>query len=64
MRVTIDANLCMGHGRCCDVEPELFGVDENGFGVVKIAQPDAELSARAVVAAQQCPERAIRLLHD
>jgi len=29
-RLEIDASLCTGHGRCYDVDPQLFEPDEYG----------------------------------
>jgi ferredoxin len=62
MRVSVDTSACMGHGRCYDVAPELFGDDEDGYSVVKrdglLYPRDAEAARLAV---RLCPERAIKL---
>ena len=34
MRVTIDHDVCQGHGRCFTIAPHLFESDELGNGVV------------------------------
>lgn len=64
MRVSIDSNKCEGHARCIARAPELFDVDEDGFGVVLVdgVAEDQEDGARAAVNA--CPERAITLSED
>lgn len=62
MRVSVDASLCTGHGRCYDVAPGLFGDDEQGYSVVKrdgLVPPREADAARLAV--RLCPERAVRL---
>lgn len=61
MHIAIDADKCMGHGRCYSVAPDLLSDDEEGF----VAQrgscweiPD-ELVGQAQDAADACPESAI-----
>ena len=64
MRVEIDVEMCQGHGRCAVVCPELFDIDDSGFGFVRPEAPDArtaDLVARARQAVLNCPERAITL---
>jgi ferredoxin len=62
MRVSVDASSCMGHGRCYEVAPELFGDDDDGYSVVKrdglVYPRDAEAARLAV---RLCPERAVKL---
>ena len=31
MKLTVDAHLCSGHGRCYTLVPELFTTDDEGF---------------------------------
>jgi ferredoxin len=60
VKVHLDPGLCQGHGRCYDLAPELFGDDEEGYGVVLgdgVVPPGKEQDAR--LAAANCPERAI-----
>jgi ferredoxin len=60
MKISIDAKRCQGHGRCYDLAPELFGEDEEGYGVVLrdgIVAPDTQAQARLAVL--NCPESAI-----
>jgi ferredoxin len=62
MRISIDSKRCQGHGRCYDLAPELFGEDEEGYGVVLgngIVAPDGQAQAR--LAALNCPESAIEV---
>lgn len=60
MKVHLDPGLCQGHGRCYDLAPDVFGDDEEGYGVVLgdgVVPPGKEQDAR--LAAANCPERAI-----
>ena len=62
MRVTIDANLCEGHGRCYVLSPDVFTADDEGNGEVLARELDSEeLIAAAERAAKNCPESAIAL---
>ena len=60
MKLTIDPGKCQGHGRCYDLEPDLFEDDEEGYGVVRgdgTVPAGKEEDARRAVA--NCPEGAI-----
>jgi ferredoxin len=66
VRITIDAEKCMGHGRCYAVVPSLLSDDEEGF-VDQRGQtwevPEG-LAGEAREAVDACPEAAIRLLPE
>jgi ferredoxin len=67
MRVEIDVEMCQGHGRCAVVCPELFDIDDSGYGFVRTEVPDAftaDLVSRARQAVLNCPERAITLIES
>jgi ferredoxin len=60
VRVRIDAELCQGHQMCAIRGPELFGSDDEGYGIVLMdgdVRVDLEETARQAAAA--CPERAV-----
>jgi ferredoxin len=63
MRVTVDTELCCGHGRCYQVASELFADDERGYGQVigdgTVGSDRLEAARRAIAA---CPEGAISLV--
>ena len=61
MKVRVDDALCVGHGRCYDLAPEVFGDDEHGRCVLRVDRVPPELEERARHAARNCPERAITL---
>jgi ferredoxin len=65
MRVLIDRDRCQGHGRCYDLAPDLFGEDEDGYGVVLgdgRVPPGREEDAR--LAEANCPEAAVELVEE
>jgi ferredoxin len=63
VKVSVDKELCVGHGRCYDVAPELFEDDEQGYAVVRgdgtVPQGQAEAARLSV---RLCPERAVVLI--
>lgn len=61
MKIHVDSKLCVGHGRCYALCPELFGEDDEGHAVLVRTEVPSELEARARTAAGNCPELAIRI---
>lgn len=63
MFIKIDADKCMGHGRCYSVAPELLSDDEEGFVAQRgqCWEVPADQKDRAEDAADACPESAIAL---
>jgi len=62
MRLHLDNAKCQGHGRCYALAPDLFDSDDEGYSVLKVTgDVPAELEDAAVLAADNCPEFAIRL---
>jgi ferredoxin len=60
VRVLIDPERCQGHGRCYDLAPELFGEDEDGYGVVLgDGQVPPGRADDARLAEANCPEAAV-----
>jgi ferredoxin len=64
MRVTVDADVCTGHGRCYALAPDVFAPDD--FGHCEILLPGgevpADLEAQARTGRDNCPELAIGLM--
>jgi ferredoxin len=60
-RVCVDADRCVGHGRCYTLAPDVFDADEVGHSIVRVEKISDELKAQAVDAEQNCPEGAITL---
>jgi ferredoxin len=61
VRVAIDGNLCFRHQRCMAHCPEVFGIDDEGFGVVLTPDVPAELEPRVRECVERCPEEAISM---
>ena len=61
MQVSVDADLCTGHGRCYALAPDVFGTDDYGHCVILIESVEGEQVDQARLGAENCPERAITL---
>jgi ferredoxin len=66
VRITVDGDSCMGHGRCYTLAPDLLGYDDEGFvtirdQVVEVPPDQVEVARNA---AATCPEGAVVLLED
>lgn len=60
MRIFVDQQTCSGHARCHAIDPDLFGLDDDGYSNVTSVDvpPGKEQAARNAVLS--CPEMAIR----
>jgi ferredoxin len=61
VKVTVDVDVCTGHGRCYVLAPDVFAADEYGHCVVRNDQVGDDFVAQARAGAENCPERAITL---
>lgn len=59
MKVHVDAEKCVGHGRCYELAPEVFGEDERGHCRVLSEIVPAGLEDQARLGEVNCPEDAI-----
>jgi ferredoxin len=59
--VRVDADLCVGHGRCYVLAPDVFGADEFGHSIVLEENVAAAHEAQARMGAENCPEQAITI---
>jgi ferredoxin len=61
VRVTI-TDKCQGHARCLALAPEMFYIDDGGYGGVygdgEISEDQSDLVQKALM---NCPENAIRV---
>lgn len=48
-RVSVDPDLCTGHGRCYSLAPDVFDADEVGHCVILIEDVLGEMEEQAVV---------------
>ncbi len=60
-RIEIDWATCAGHGRCCELAPDLFDIDHEDQIVIRRQPVTASDLDDAERAAEACPERAIRI---
>lgn len=62
MRIEVDAERCVGHGRCYALAPDIFEADDDGYCATRsrAVAPDEEAQARLGV--DSCPEGAIALV--
>ncbi len=59
--VSVDTNVCVGHGRCYELAPDVFDEDEAGYCVVKSERIPKTLLNQAQSGEANCPECAIRI---
>jgi ferredoxin len=62
VRVSVDREVCFRHARCFAHCPEVFGLDEEGYSVVRTPEVPPQLQEAVREAAQLCPERAITVV--
>jgi ferredoxin len=63
--VSVDRELCFGHGRCYSLAPDVYEPDDGGYCVIPSARVvDEALIAQARLGEASCPERAIRVASD
>ena len=62
MHISVDRELCSGHGRCAVVAATVYALDDEGFCAIDEADvlPGHEEAARK--GANNCPERAITVV--
>lgn len=61
-RISVDPDICTGHGRCYTLAPDVFDADEVGHSIVLVDNVAGELEEHAAIGAQNCPESAITLV--
>jgi ferredoxin len=57
--VTVDHELCQGHGQCQESAPELFEVRDDGFAYVLRPVDSPPLLEKVRDAASRCPVEAV-----
>ncbi len=63
MKVTLDPELCTGHGRCYALAPDVFAPDDFGHCEVLVPEPvEGALIAQARHGVDNCPERALSIV--
>ena len=65
MRISVDLDLCQGHGVCVGEAPEIFEMERNEAGedkvVLRMQQPPPEQLTKVRAAAQHCPTGALSI---
>ena len=61
MRVTVDSEACVGHGRCYALAPDVFAPDDRGHCEIVVDDVPRELEEQARAGEANCPERAISI---
>lgn len=59
MRITLQRDLCSGHGRCYALAPEVYEPDDDGYCNPLFDVVPEALRAKAQLGATNCPEDAI-----
>jgi ferredoxin len=64
VKVRLDTDRCVGHGRCYALAPEVYDADDEGHCVLVVG-PDGEVppehEAKARLGAANCPEAALTI---
>ena len=64
MKIVLDGEACVGHGRCYALAPEVFEPDDMGHCLVAVAEPAGELVGPARAAVASCPEDALTIVEQ
>ena len=61
MKIRLDADACVGHGRCYAIAPDVFDADDQGHCIVRPGDDDVAPASQAIArnAVANCPERAL-----
>jgi ferredoxin len=61
VRVVVDFSRCDAHGKCVEVCPEVFDLDDDDQLIVLDETPPEALHRKVEDATRQCPKAAIRI---
>jgi ferredoxin len=64
MRVTVDLDLCQGHGVCESEAPTVFELAKNNSVTILDATPDESRRAEVEAAVRFCPTSALRIAEE
>jgi ferredoxin len=64
VKVRVDLDLCLRHGRCYMLAPDVFDEDERGSCRIANENVPPELEKQARIGAANCPEGAIEVEED
>ena len=61
MRVSVDDDVCAGHGVCTVLCPDVFVLEDAGYARVAVEEVPAEHETAVREAEMRCPTRAIQV---
>jgi len=64
MRIIVDYDRCEGYGRCVEIAPDIFALNDDGQSYVIVAQLEEEMRPRIEQAVRLCPRLALSLVDD
>jgi ferredoxin len=64
MRVVLDESLCVGHGRCYALAPEVYDSDDHGHCMLRFEDVPDDLHEQARLGVTNCPEDALSIDAD
>ena len=64
MRVTVDLDLCQGHGVCESEAPTVFELAKNQKVTILDATPGEGLRTEVMAAVRYCPTSALRIAEE
>jgi ferredoxin len=64
MRVSVDIDLCQGHGVCESEAPTVFDLGKNPQVTILDAGPDESLRSEVEAAVRFCPTSALRIIEE
>jgi ferredoxin len=64
VKLRVEGERCVGHGRCYELAPDVFGEDERGRCRLLREEVPVELQEQARLGVANCPERAIEIEAD
>ena len=64
MRISVNSELCNGHGRCYTVSPDVYAPDDDGYCADRDRSREVlpRREAQALAGARACPEGAITII--
>jgi ferredoxin len=64
VRITVDRDLCQGHGVCEAEAPEVFKTPKSGQVTVLDETPPATLRPKVDLAVKYCPTHALKIVEE
>lgn len=61
MKIRLDSDVCVGHGRCYDLAPDVYAEDERGHCRLLHSVIPPDLEDQAERGADNCPEAALTI---